>query len=156
MVPQLLNSFQRIAAIEGVALGGDEAGVGDDAAEFAFVGAIFHSGGEDYVFFDQDAADVIGAELQSDLANFDSGSEPTGLDVIDVVEIEAADRERFQIVDRGGFLHFFAEGGIFRGEHPGDKGGEASGIFLNAANAVKVVDAVAEFFAAAEHHGGGG
>jgi len=31
------------------------------------------AGGEDYIFFDQDAADVIGAELQSDLADFDSG-----------------------------------------------------------------------------------
>src|SRR5258705_5658652 len=149
-------SFEVVGAVKGVALGGDEAGVRDDAAEFVFVGAIFHAGGEDYVFFDQDAADVIGAELQSDLTDFDSGGEPAGLDVIDVVEIEAADGERFQIVDRGGFLHFFAERGVFRGEHPGDEGGKASSIFLNAANAVKVVDAMAKFFAAAEHHGGGG
>src|SRR4029077_1306893 len=62
--------LQRVRAVEGVALGGDEAGVGDDAAEFAFVGAILHAGGEHDVFFDEDAADVVGAELQTDLADF--------------------------------------------------------------------------------------
>src|SRR5437879_8529520 len=49
-----------------IALGGEEAGVGDDAAEFAFVGAIFHASGEDDVFFDEDAADVVGPELRSE------------------------------------------------------------------------------------------
>ncbi len=135
---------------------GDEAGVGDDAAEFAFVGAIFYAGGEDDVFFDEDTADVVGAELQTDLANFDSGREPAGLDVIHVIEVQAADGQRFQVIHGGGFLDFFSERGILRGKHPGDEGRESAGIFLNTAQPFEMVDAVAQFFAAAEHHGGGG
>ncbi len=68
--------FQRVTAVERVALRGDEAGVGDDAAEFAFVGAVFYAGGEDDIFFDEDAADIVGAELQTDLADLDSRREP--------------------------------------------------------------------------------
>src|SRR5438445_6996728 len=81
-VLQRLESFQGITAIKRVALGGDEAGVGDDAAEFAFVGAVLHTSGEDDVFFNKDAADVVGSELQTDLADSNSGREPTGLDVV--------------------------------------------------------------------------
>src|SRR5207253_110892 len=56
--------LQQIGAIQRVALGGNEAGVGNDAAQLAFVGAVFHAGGEHHVLFDQDAPDVIGPELQ--------------------------------------------------------------------------------------------
>ena len=45
-------------------------------AEFALIGAVFYAGGEDDIFFDEDAADVVGAELQADLTHFDSGREP--------------------------------------------------------------------------------
>src|SRR3989442_7962240 len=72
-VPQRLESFQGITAVKRVALRWNKTGVGDDAAEFAFVGAVFYAGGENYIFLDEDAADVIGAELQADLANFNSG-----------------------------------------------------------------------------------
>src|SRR5437762_13896221 len=94
-----LNLFQRVGAIERVALGGDEPGVGNDAAQLSFVGAVFYTCGEDNIFFDQDAADVVRAELQADLADFDPGREPARLDVIDVVEIEAADGQSFQVIE---------------------------------------------------------
>src|SRR5262249_42065953 len=87
---------------------------------------------------------------------FDTGGEPAGLDVIDVVEVEAADRESLQIVDGGSFLNFLAPRIIFGSEYPRNKSGEAAGIFLHAANALEVIYAMAEFFAAAEHHGRGG
>src|SRR5262249_8031772 len=137
-------------------LGGDEASVGDDAAKLPFVGAVFYAGGEDYIFFDEDAADVVGAELQTDLADFDSRREPAGLDVVNVVEIQSADGERFQVVDSRGLLHFSTKGGVVRGEHPRDKRGEAAGVFLNAADALEVIHAVTQFFSTAEHHGGRG
>src|SRR5207253_11002811 len=95
---QHLKLFQNVTSVKSVALRGNEAGVGDDAAEFAFIGAIFYPGGEDHVFFDEDAADVVGSELQTDLADFDPWREPTGLDVVDVIEIQAADGESFQII----------------------------------------------------------
>src|SRR5689334_10397786 len=78
--PHPYRSFQRVRTIQSVALGGNKAGVGNDAAEFAFVGAVLHSSGEDDIFLDENAADVIGAELQADLADFDSRSEPARLD----------------------------------------------------------------------------
>src|SRR5436309_6626268 len=135
--------LQQIGAIQRVALGGNEAGVGNDAAQLAFVGAVFHAGGEHHVLFDQDAPDVIGPELQAHLANLDSRGEPARLDVIDVVEIESADGQRFQIIDRRRLLHFFAERGILGGKHPGDKRGKPAGVFLDAPDARGVIDAVA-------------
>ena len=76
--------------------------------------------------------------------------------MVNVVEIEAADGQRFQVVHGGGFRHFLAQGGVFRREKPRNERGEPAGIFLNAAEALKVIDAVAKLLAAAEHHGGGG
>lgn len=104
----LIWGFEYVGTVEGVALGGEEAGVVDDAAKLFFVGAATDSGGIDYVFFDENAADIISAELQADLADFDTRREPTGLNVVDVVEIKAADRESFEVVDGGGFLHALA------------------------------------------------
>ena len=115
-----------------------------------------HAGGEDDVFLDQDAADVVGAELQAHLADLDPRRQPARLDVIDVVEVEAADGQRLQIIDGGGFRNFFPERRIFRREHPRNERGEPAGIFLNAAQALEVIDAVAVLLAAAEHHRGGG
>ena len=63
------------------------AGVGNDAAQLAFVGAIAHARRIHHIFFDQDAAHIVSAELQAELADFDSRRQPTRLDVIDVVEV---------------------------------------------------------------------
>jgi hypothetical protein len=45
------NSVKEILTVEGVALGGAEAGIADDAAQFLFRGAIRYAGGADYIFF---------------------------------------------------------------------------------------------------------
>src|SRR2546422_11748231 len=79
--PPRSTLFPYTTLFRSVALGRNETGVRDDAAEFAFVRAVFYTGGEDDIFFNQDAADIVGAKLQTDLANFDSRCEPTGLDV---------------------------------------------------------------------------
>src|SRR6266481_5726127 len=118
--------FQDVGAVKRVALRGPEAGVGDDAAKLFFVGAVPDARGEHHVFLNQNTADVVGAKLQANLANLDTRREPTRLNVIDVVEIQAADRERLQIIDGGGLLNFLAERGIFRSENPGDERGEAT------------------------------
>ena len=117
-----------------------------------FVGAVADAGGVDHVLFDQNAADVVGAELQADLANLDSRREPARLDVIDVVEIEPADGERLQVIERGRFRNFFPERRIFRRENPRNERGESAGVLLNSAQPLEMIHAVANFFAAAEHH----
>src|SRR5689334_19572173 len=156
MTWSLLSLFEGVGAVQRVALRGDEARVGDNAPQLAFVGAVAHAGGVHHVFFDQDAAHVVRAELQSYLADFDSGREPARLDVVDVVEIQPADRQRLQVIDRRGFLDFLTQRGIFRRENPRDERGEASGIFLDAPDTLEVIHAVAQLFAATEHHRGRG
>src|SRR5580700_8081302 len=76
--------------------------------------------------------------------------------MVDVVQIEAADGKSLQVIDCGGLLLLLAERGVFRGEDPRDERSKAAGIFLDAANAVEMIDAMAQLFAATEHHGGGG
>ncbi len=61
-------SIQKIGAVEGVALLGDEAGIADDAAQFLFAGAMMGARGGDHIFFDHDAAYVVAAEAQPKLA----------------------------------------------------------------------------------------
>jgi len=52
----ILKLFQRVTPRkECRRLGGNEACVGNDAAEFAFVGAVFHAGAKNYGFFAEDA-----------------------------------------------------------------------------------------------------
>ena len=83
------RGLQRIRSIQRVALGGQKACIDNDAAEFFFVGAAFYARGKHHIFFNQNAANVVGAELQANLANLDPGREPTRLDVIDIVRDRA-------------------------------------------------------------------
>src|SRR5437879_13736946 len=101
--------LQEIGAIERVALGGNVAGVVDDAAQLGFVGAVAHARGINDVFLDQDTAHVVGAELQAHLAYLDARREPARLDVVNVVEIEPADGEWLQVIDSGGLWNFRSE-----------------------------------------------
>src|SRR5262249_30503982 len=89
-------------------------------------------------------------------ADFKAGSEPARLNMVDVVEIEPADGERFQVIDGGGFLDFLAERCVVGSKNPRDERCEAAGIFLDPPDAIEVIDAMAKLFAVAEHHGGGG
>ena len=86
---------QEVLAVEGVALGGAEAGVADDAAEFFFGGAVGDAGGADYVFFDHDRPDIVAAEAEAHLADFEALRHPARLHVQEVREIEARDGEDF-------------------------------------------------------------
>src|SRR5580693_4876216 len=152
----LRSALQYVGAVQSVALRGHVAGILNDAAEFAFIRAVAYAGGEDHVFLNQDAAYIVGAELQTQLADLDSRRKPARLDVIDVVEVEAADGQGLQVIDGGGLRDFLSERSVVRREHPWNERGEAAGIFLYAAQALEVIDAVAVLLAAAEHHGGGG
>ena len=67
-----IRGFEDVRTIKGVALSGEETSVIDDAAQFFFVGAATDAGSIDHVFFDEDAANIVGAELQTDLAHFNA------------------------------------------------------------------------------------
>ena len=145
--------FQDVGAVQRVALRGNIACVGDDAAKLGFIRAVADACRVHNIFFDQYAAHVIGAELQSDLADFDSGREPARLNVVDVVEVQPADRERLQIIKGRRLGDFLPQWSIFRRKNPGNECGEAARVFLNPAQQLEMVHAVPRFLAAAEHHG---
>ena len=154
---QVHHSIQKHGAVEGVALAGLEACVADDAAKFFFCGAVRGAGGFDDVFFEHDGAYVVAAEAEAELEDLKALGDPAGLDILDVVEIEAGDGEDFEVVDGGGLVPAAAaERGVVGLKAPGDEGGESAGFFLEAADDFEVVDALVEGFVDAEHHRCGG
>src|ERR1035441_9817001 len=84
-------SVQEIGAVQCVALLRDKAGIADDAAEFLFAGPVMGAGGGDDVLFDHDTAHVVAAEAQTHLARLQTLRYPTGLHILEVLEIDAAD-----------------------------------------------------------------
>jgi len=86
-------SVQEESAIQRVPLPWDEAGVADDAAELFFGGAVVGAGGGDDVLLDHDAAHVVAAETETELAGLEALGHPGRLDVVDVVEVEAGKRQ---------------------------------------------------------------
>ena len=145
-----------VAFVEAGALARNEPCVGDDASEFAVVGAIASTGRADHVLFDHDAAHVVHAESQAHLANLQSDREPRDLDVVDVVEIDAAEGQHSQILG-GGYLGKVSLGkfGIFGLERPGNECGKASCLVLERAELLEMIDAVADGFTNASHHRAG-
>ncbi|MNG21803.1 hypothetical protein D3C84_1062090 [compost metagenome] len=61
--------------------------------------------GRDDVLFDHRAAEVVAAVLERQLAVFRPHRYPRGLQVVDVIEEDSADRNHFQIFLRLGFLY---------------------------------------------------
>ena len=88
-------------AVEGVALGGAEAGVADDAAEVLFGDAIGRARGAGV---EGDGAEVVAAEAEGHLDDLEALGRAVGLDVIDVVEQHAGDGEGAEVLDGGGGL----------------------------------------------------
>src|SRR5690606_27711121 len=88
----LLDKF-----VEHVPPAGLEAGLGDDAAELVVGGAESGAGGGDDVFFDHEAAQVVGAESQGELADAQPLRDPTGLEVGEVVEEQPAYGEHLEV-----------------------------------------------------------
>ena len=56
---------EEILAIQGVALGGAEAGVADDAAQLFFCRAVGYACGSHYILFQHHRAYVVAAEAQA-------------------------------------------------------------------------------------------
>jgi hypothetical protein len=148
---------QEVLPIEGVALGGAEARIADDAAQLFFGGAIVHARGSDYIFFQHHRPHVVAAEAEAHLADFQALRHPARLHIQEIREIEARDGEDFQVFDGSGFVPVAAaERGVVGLEAPGNEGGEAPGFLLQVVELLQMIDAVFVIFADAEHHGRGG
>ena len=106
----------------------------------------------DDVFLDHDAAEIVRAEAQRDLPDLESLRDPRALDVRHVVEVDAAEGLRAQILvraDGGGF-----EARVLGLERPRDERGEAAARVLLRADAFEMLDAVRDGLDVAEHHRG--
>ena len=85
-----------------VAALGDEAGILDVAHDLDLVHAVRRARRPDDVLFDHDAAHVVGAVREAQLPDLSALGDPRRLKVVEVVEHDARERERAQIVDAGG------------------------------------------------------
>jgi hypothetical protein len=99
----------------------------------------------------RNSSSVVQLLVPAALTTFSSNS----LHVFDVIEIETRDGQHLQIFDAGCFFPAAAaEGGITGLETPGDECSEAPSFFLEAADDLKMINALVERFPNAEHHGG--
>ena len=60
------------------------------------------AGGFDDEFFGQHAAHVVSAHGEGELGEFEAFGQPAGLDVGDVIEVDATDGHDLEVVDAGG------------------------------------------------------
>src|SRR6185437_2550007 len=149
------HSVRKHGSIERIALDRFESGVADNVAQLFFCSAVAGAGGADYVFFQHHRADIVAAEAQTELQNFQALGYPTGLDIFEVVEEYPRDGQGLEVLDRGGFVPFSsAKGGVFGLKRPRNKGSEAAGFLLQIVDALEVVHAMVEVFTNSEHHRG--
>src|SRR5579871_1902909 len=144
-------------AIKSIALHGTETGVTNRPAQFFFVRLVRTTRGGHHIFLDQNTAEIVAAEAQGHLSQLDAGGEPTRLHVLEIIEVNARNRQRLQVIDRRGFLlDEPPQRCPFALEHPRNEGGETAGFFLQLANALEMAHAMLEALAASEHHRSGG
>src|ERR1051325_11598194 len=87
-------------AVQRVSLHGRLAERLDRADEVVGRSAVRRARRRDYVCLDHHGAHVVGAEAERDLADLHPLRHPARLDVVDVVEVDAADRLREQVIER--------------------------------------------------------
>ena len=104
----------------------------------------------DDVFFEHDAAEVVRTEAQRQLPDALALRDPRALDVRDVVEVEARQSQRRQVVPRACLLA--AKLRVAGLKRPCDEGAEAARLVLQAAHLLHVLDAVGHRLAEADDH----
>ena len=117
-----------------------ESGVLDVADDLGFVHAVARAGGPHDVFLDHHAAHVVGAVGQAQLPDLAALRHPRRLQVVEVVEDDARDRERAQVVEAGRLAA--GELGVLGLIAPRDERGEAAGLVLQRAQPQQVLEAL--------------
>src|SRR5581483_8132223 len=97
------------------------------------------AGRGDHVFLNHDAADIVAAETQTQLAGLQARRYPGRLDVLDIVQVDTRDRQHLQVLDGCRFLlHETAERGVLALEWPRNESGEAAGLLLQVAHEIEM------------------
>src|SRR5215211_6272463 len=134
-------------AVQRVPLHGGLAERLDEVDELVRRGSVGRARGRHDVLLDHHRPEVVGAEPEGDLADLQALRHPRGLDVVDVVEVEAAHRLREQVVEgrrHGVAGDLFAEAVAVVLERPGDERAEAVRLVLELADPAHVLDALGE------------
>jgi len=95
-----------------VALGGEETGIADEAADHGVVEAMRGAGGGDDIFLHHHGAHVIGSVEEAGLADVGTHGDPTGADGEDVVEVEAGKGLGAEVIGGAGHADTTAEEGM--------------------------------------------
>src|SRR5581483_7856128 len=138
-----------------VSLPWDVAGLADGGLDLLQRQVVDRAGRGDDVLLDHQAAHVVGAEEERQLADLQPLRDPGRLDVGDVVEVEPGDRLGAQVFERAGRRHM-GQRGVLRLHRPADERGEAARLVLQPAQAVERLDALGQRLDVAEHHRAGG
>jgi len=125
--------------VQRISLHGYFAGVRDQVDHLFLGDGGGDAGGLDDEFFGQHATHVVGAHGEGELGEFEAFGQPAGLDVGDVIEVDAADGDDLEVVDAGG-LGQMSELGVGRREGPGDEGHEVLAFVLGGTDDVQVFD----------------
>ena len=104
----------------------------------------------DDIFLNHDAAEVVRAKFQRDLADFLALRHPRTLNVGEIVQINPAQRLRPQIFVRANRRRL--QVGVLRLERPADERGETFRFVLLRAQPLQMLDAVFNRLDVAEHH----
>src|ERR1700726_727411 len=103
-------------------------------------------------FFHDRAVQVVHPITEGDLCKRQSHAHPISGEMIDVIEINAADGKIVKLLKCRGRLDVCEHGGLrFEGEW--DKSGETAGLILQLAQLAQVIDALSESFDMSVEHG---
>src|ERR1039458_4329149 len=135
------------ALVDRAALHRREARVLDELEHRRLTHLVVRARGSHDVLLDHDRAEVVGAERRRDAADLRALREPRALHVRHVVEVEACDRERAQVVVAARRLDRAVHRRVLLLEGPGDESGEALDTFgerriLRAAHDVEMLQAL--------------
>ena len=133
-----------------VAAFGDEPGVLDVAHDLDFVHAVAGAGGADHVLLDHHAAHVVGTVREAELTDLAALGHPRGLDVVEVVEHDARNRERAQVVEARRLRA--CQFGVIGLIAPRDERGEAAGLVLQRPQAQQMLETFFVGLDRAVHH----
>ncbi len=120
-------------------------------------GLLLWSGGASHVkdFFLQDGAvQIIHAVAERHLSERQSQAHPIGRKMVDVIEVNATDGQITKLLNRRSRL-YVREHGRLRFESKWNKPGEATGLILQLAQLVQMIDAMRERLDVPVKHGAG-
>jgi hypothetical protein len=95
------------------------------------------------LFLHDRAVEIVDAVIQRKLRQRQSHANPVGGQMIDVIEIDAADREITKLLKGRGRLHM-SEDGCLRFKSKGNKSRETTGFVLQIAQLLQVIDPLGE------------